>query len=302
MKNSLLLLIIFLLLSCGAGQHSNENRKDEKPVVAAVNYPLLYFAERIGGDYIQLEFPIPADVDPAYWIPDVEAINIYQSAEIILANGTNYAKWMNNVSLPSSKIIYTSRSAQEKYIVLKGVSTHSHGPEGEHEHAGYAFTTWLDFEMAIVQAKVIKEILTHKMPENEEIFENNFKALRENLTSFHEQMVQLGMNLNNQDIIGSHPVYQYLSKAYGLKIHSVHFEPNEMPTNDQWTYLDHLLDHSPSKIMLWEDQPIEEVETMLNERGLKVVVFNPCGNKPESGNFIEIMDLNIKSLNKIMKQ
>ena len=34
-------------------------------VVAAVNYPLAYMAERIGGDEVEVRFPAPPDVDPA---------------------------------------------------------------------------------------------------------------------------------------------------------------------------------------------------------------------------------------------
>ena len=47
--------------------------------------------------------------------------------------------------------------------------------------------------------------------------------------------------------------------------------------------------------MLWEDQPSAKVEEILNEKGIRVVVFNPCGNRPESGDFIENMTMNIKA-------
>ena len=36
-------------------------------LVYTVNYPLLYFAERIGGRQVQAELPIPEDIDPASW-------------------------------------------------------------------------------------------------------------------------------------------------------------------------------------------------------------------------------------------
>ena len=78
-----------------------------KPVVAPVNYPLFYFTMRIGGDLVQLEYPLPADVDPTYWIPDDGTLTEYQFADIILANGADYAIWMKNVSLPACRIVNT---------------------------------------------------------------------------------------------------------------------------------------------------------------------------------------------------
>lgn len=119
--------------------------------------------------------------------------------------------------------------------------------------------------------------------------------MQKDLRSIDAQLMLLSKDFNEQNSIGSHPVYQYLSKAYGLRIQSVHFEPNQIPTNDQWVNLDKLLNHNPSKIMLWEDQPSAKVEEILNEKGIRVVVFNPCGNRPESGDFIENMTMNIKA-------
>jgi len=302
MRRIVLLFIAFFLISCGSNQRSQENTQSEKPIVTAVNYPLYYFAQQIGGELIQLEYPIPSDVDPAYWIPDDEALTIYQSADIILANGAGYAKWMNNVSLPSSRIKNTSSSVEEKYIRLKNVSTHSHGPEGEHEHTGYAFTTWLDFEMASAQAKTVKEILVNKLPDSVDEITENYNSLNARLLALHESMKAIARKIITQNIIGSHPVYQYLAEAYGLNIQSVHFEPDEMPSEDQWKEFDQLLEHHSASIMLWEDEPLSEVKEILNTKGVQALVFNPCGNMPESGDFIDIMSENIENLKNSLTQ
>ena len=128
-----------------------------------MNYPLLYFAERIGGEHVELIYPIPDDVDPAYWLP-YQALEEIQQADLIMANGADYAKWMGKVSLPSSKVIYTSKAFADRYIKIEEGTTHSHGAEGEHVHYGYAFTTWLDFKLALSQAEVVKNALVNKRP------------------------------------------------------------------------------------------------------------------------------------------
>lgn len=296
MKYSVLFLFAFFLVSCGSRQGSQEKSQSEKPVVTSVNYPLSYFAQRIGGDLIRNEYPVPTDVDPAYWIPEDEALTLYQSADIILANGAGYAGWMNNVSLPASRIVITSMNMEEKYIPLEDVFTHSHGPEGDHEHTGYAFTTWLDFQIAIAQAKAVKENLVNTLPESKDELENNYYSLKTDLLALHESMQELSAKIEGLNIIGSHPVYQYLSKAYDLNIRSVHFEPGEMPGLDQWKEFDELLEQNTSPIMLWEDEPIPEIIEILNEKGVRAMVFNPCGNKTAGVDFIEMMKKNIQTL------
>jgi zinc transport system substrate-binding protein len=296
MKYSVLFLFAFFLVSCGSRQGSQEKSQSEKPVVTSVNYPLSYFAQRIGGDLIRNEYPVPTDVDPAYWIPEDEALTLYQSADIIFANGAGYAGWMNNVSLPASRIVITSMNMEEKYIPLEDVFTHSHGPEGDHEHTGYAFTTWLDFQIAIAQAKAVKENLVNTLPESKDELENNYYSLKTDLLALHESMQELSAKIEGLNIIGSHPVYQYLSKAYDLNIRSVHFEPGEMPGLDQWKEFDELLEQNTSPIMLWEDEPIPEIIEILNEKGVRAMVFNPCGNKTAGVDFIEMMKKNIQTL------
>ena len=48
--------------------------------------------------------PIPQDVDPAFWNPDVQAILAYQQADLILLNGAGYAKWVPQTTLSRSRI------------------------------------------------------------------------------------------------------------------------------------------------------------------------------------------------------
>ena len=296
MKNSPLFLLAFLLFSCGPRQGNQASGDKGRPVVCTVNYPLYYFAERMGGDLIQLEFPAPANVDPAYWVPDDEALSTYQNADLILANGAGYAKWMHNVSLPSSRIFNTSSMVADSYIEVAQGASHSHGPEGDHVHMGFAFTTWLDFEIALSQAGAVKVALVNTLPGKRDVFEENYRLLESELLDLHKTLSALARETEGQYFMGSHPVYQYLSKAYGLNIHSVHFEPGELPSEDQWLEFDQVLADHSSRIMLWEDEPLPEIKEILAEKGIQTLVFNPCGNRPAEGDFMEQMKKNVHRL------
>ena len=129
MKRSIPLLCALVLFACGPGKQEQASGNSEQLLVTAVNYPLFYFAKKIGADLIQAAFPAPENVDPAYWVPDDEALSLYQSSDLILANGADYAKWMNNFILPASRIIHTSSMAKDMYIEITMGASHSHGPE-----------------------------------------------------------------------------------------------------------------------------------------------------------------------------
>jgi len=298
MKFILPLIALLLIFSCESNKNKESSNASEKPTVAVVNYPLYYYAKTIGGDHVNVYLP-SIEGDPAYWQPDARQVNNFQNADIILANGAGYAKWMEKVSLPSSKIVNTSIEFKEMWIEINEGVSHSHGAEGEHVHKGTAFTTWLNFEFASLQLDQVYQSMIKLLPENEAEFTTNYKKLMDDLDDLHSDMQKTSEAFGEKTIIASHPVYQYLEEAYGLNMISLHWEPDEVPGDEEWENLAKEVEDHQVKTMIWEDEPLEEVKTKLEEIGLKVVVFNPCGNRAVSGDFLKVMKTNQRNLEKV---
>ena len=295
---SLLFLIIVAVTLLSA-----RNCMSAEPLhVYAVNYPLKYFAERIGGGRVNVVFPAPSGIDPAYWIPDIPNIAAYQQSDLILINGAGYAKWIDKVSLPRSKIVDTSKKFKDRYITIEGAITHSHGPEGEHAHEGIAFTTWLDFSLAAEQAKSIATALSRKMPTLKDAFHRNYQKLEQDLLKLDQDLKTLISKDPSRPLVVSHPVYDYFARRYGLNIKSVHWEPDEIPTNEQMMELNRILKEHPAKWMLWEGKPMKESAQLLKAIGLDSLVFDPCGNTPDQGDFLSVMRQNFDNLKLAFKK
>ncbi len=269
--------------------------------IYTVNYPLQYFAERIGGDYVDVFFPAPMDIDPAFWSPGREAVREYQKADLILLNGADYGKWVDKVTLPKSKLVNTSRSFKSDYIPLEDTATHSHGPGGEHAHTGVAFTTWLDPLLAAKQADAIKEAMIRLMPGQKEYFSTNYETLTSDLVELNTRIEEIVSTDPDKPLLASHPVYQYLAKRYNLNLRSVHWEPDEVPGTDQVKELDIILENHPAEWMIWEDEPTGETKDLLREMGIQSVVFNPCSNVPEEGDYLDVMNRNANNLKDVYK-
>ena len=267
-----------------------------KLTVYTVNYPLQYFAERIGGKHVQVVFPAPDDVDPAYWMPDKKTINQYQQADLILLNGAGYAKWTEKVTLPRAKMVNTSRKYRERYIKLEHAVTHSHGSEGKHAHEDAAFTTWLDLDLAAKQAGEIALAFSRKRPELKDAFQKNLAALQKDLMAVDRNIKNITGKDQSKPFMVSHPVYDYLASRYKLNIKSVHWEPDAKPDTLQWRELTTILKKHPAQCMIWEGEPIPEPVEKLQGIGMKSIVFDPCGNVPEQGNFLTVMNQNVVNL------
>jgi zinc transport system substrate-binding protein len=284
-----------LLLAACADAPEGAPERGGKPSVHVVNYPLFYFAERIGGDLVEVVFPAPVDGDPAFWKPDDATVEAYQRADVILRNGAGYAKWCEHVSLSGARVVDTSKGLADRLIAIEDVTTHAHGPAGEHEHGGIAFTTWLDLTLAIEQARAIRDAFTARWPEHGEAFAAGFLALERDLRAVDTAMAAA---VPAGPLVGSHPVYQYWARRYGANLRSVHWEPDEVPAESGWAELRTLLGEHRAEVMIWEGEPLPETVARLKELGLESIVVDPCGNRPETGDFLDVMRANIARLSK----
>jgi len=271
---------------------------DESLTLYAVNYPLKYFAQRIAGGHANLVFPVPADEDPAFWNPDPETIAAFQKADLILLNGAGYARWVDKASLPRSKVLDTSAGFKEQYIKIKGAVTHSHGAEGKHAHEGVAFTTWIDFDLAGRQTRAIWEALSRMRPDLQDELQSNYVVLAKDLKEIDKAIREIVSANPTQPLIGSHPVYDYFARRYGLTMRSVHWEPDEVPSDAQWAELQGILESHLAKWMIWEGRPMQGSVDKLEAAGIKSLVFDPCANVPDQGDFLGIMKQNVENLKK----
>ena len=189
-----------------------------------------------------------------------------------------------------------ARGFADRLIPLEGTVSHSHGPGGGHSHEGTAFTTWLDMDLASAQALAVGEALGRLAPEHEAGFRQRLTALEQDLAALDARLQALGRGVGDRPLLFSHPVYQYLIRAYGLNGRSVNWEPNQPPTPAAWRELQELLAEHPASLMIWESEPLAETVRGLKNIGIDSVVFQTCANRPAAGDFISAMAENIASL------
>jgi putative ABC transport system permease protein len=280
-------------------QHSTLNVRqpmNAKKRVAVVNYPLQYFTKRIAGDHVEVFFPVPRVEDPAFWKPRDQDIEAYQQADLILLNGAEYEKWLPAVALPLTRQVVTSQVFADRYVTNGEVVTHSHGPQEMHSHGSIDFNTWMDPQQAALQAQSIHDQLARLLPEGANAFHTNLRALQNDLGEIDAAIQQASAPLGNSPLLGSHPVYQYAARRYGWNLKSVHWEPDEMPSEEEWQKFEKLHRDHPGKIMLWEEDPLPAVAERLRKMGIEPLAFETCASEPEQGDYLAAMKANAARL------
>ena len=143
--------------------------------------------------------------------------------------------------------------------------------------------------------RAVRDALVKKLPSHKAKLDERFVALEKDLLQLDQQLEAIVKQNPNKPVVGSHPVFQYLAHRYGLKMESVHFEPNEMPAK-AFEEFGKLLKNHPAKWMIWEDTPKQEIVAKLKTMGVDSALFLTTGNAPEKGDFLSQMRQNVENL------
>jgi zinc transport system substrate-binding protein len=165
-----------------------------------------------------------------------------------------------------------------------------------------AVTTWLDPELAILQAAAIRDALSAAHSAWEAEFFERFATLEVDLRALDRSLAAAATAIGDAPLLFSHPVYQYLERRYELHGRSVEWEPNEPPSQAMWRELEALLVEHPATWVLWEAEPLPDTERRLEALGLSSVVYAPGGYAPERGDFLSVMRSNVSRLEGLGRQ
>ncbi|MFO0829647.1 MAG: metal ABC transporter substrate-binding protein [Phycisphaerales bacterium] len=269
-------------------------------VVVAMNAPLACFAKRIGGDAVSVTMPVPPGLDPAFWTPSADDVAAMQRADLVVLNGAGHEPWRVRSALVDSKVVETSNGFRDRWIELAEGVTHSHGLAGEHTHKGTSFTTWIDPQLALEQARAIADALKRARPDAAASIDERLAALATELEAIDAAIADAIHGQQSLPIVFSHPVYDYLARRYALNARYVHWEPEEMPSAEEWERFAALLKEHPARWMIWEEEPADAVRSKLAEMGVSCVAFRPAGNPGgDPAAWLDIQRQNAKELAKV---
>jgi len=146
------------------------------------------------------------------------------------------------------------------------------------------------------QARAIERAISELVPENRQAHQAGLASLEARLTALDEALRLAFETFGDQEVIFSHPVYQYLAARYGLNGVSVHWEPGEDPGIKAWIDFREILRRHPAQLMIWEDDPVDATATQLLQLGINVLTFHAASNLPATGDYFDVMTANIERL------
>ncbi|WP_058308075.1 metal ABC transporter solute-binding protein, Zn/Mn family [Gracilibacillus massiliensis] len=138
--------LLILVIGCSSDQDTQANNEiaDDKITIYSTLYPLAYFAEEIGGEYVEVETVLPPGSDPHNYEPTSKTMIDIAESDMFLFNGANLEAYASKIEEALAEEDVLMVEASEGVSLVEHVhhheeeqdhDEHEHQDEEDHEHA-----------------------------------------------------------------------------------------------------------------------------------------------------------------------
>lgn len=257
MKKFYLAFLTFSLILLGACSNTNTlsnqtknskvNEKAEEPSklkVYTTVYPLSYFTERIGGDFVEVSSVYPPGANEHTFEPTQQDMIKIAEGDLLFYIGLGLESFIEKAqsSLENTNVEFipvTTNVPEEKFNISAGnlhdehtedhenehteaensVTEDTHTSHEEDEHEGHDEMdphVWLSTAISVDIALSIKEALVEKLPNQAETIEANYQSLLQDLQALDGQFQEMVAQSNTRTFFVSHAAFGYIAGEYDL--------------------------------------------------------------------------------------
>ncbi|WLR41187.1 zinc ABC transporter substrate-binding protein [Bacillus carboniphilus] len=261
-------IFTILIFITGCSSQSAENETDQLSVSTTI-FPLYDFTKKIGGDEVEVTTIYPPNVDAHSYEPSSKDMVEMASESSFIYSGIGFEssskKIAESLEKEGVKIIATG----ENLSLLKN-NEEEHQEDESHEEESHHHDVdphiWLDPVLAIELAENIKNGLIELNPESEEIFEENFQLLKDDLEALDQQFKEVVNEAPQNKFLVAHGAYGYWEKRYGIEqINVLGLSPNQEPSQKSLQEIIETSQGYDFKYMIFENNVSNEIAEVVQQ-------------------------------------
>lgn len=223
--------LVLLLAACNADdtkKNTNESQQKEDALsVYTTVYPLQYFTEQIGGEFVDVSSIYPAGANEHSFEPTQKDMMALADADLFFYIGLGLEGFVENAQKTLAnedvKLVATAANVTEDQLHISTGHTHAeheehddHGHEEEHAHEEHDAHVWLSPIISQQLALTIKDELVKALPEHEATFNSNYEQLVTDLAALHSDFEEMAAATTKKTFFVSHAAFGYIAGHYGF--------------------------------------------------------------------------------------
>lgn len=302
-----LLLPLSLVLSACANEEQAPKDKNQLTIYTTV-FPLQYYAERIGGKFVNVETIYPPGADEHTFEPSQKDMMKLADSDLFFYIGLGLEGFVENAkkTLKNENVTLVA-AADNLHLSEEGEHHEDEDEEGEHEHEHEHDVNphvWLDPLYSKDMALVLRDALIKKMPENKAEFDENFQQLAAELEELNSEFEKTISAAKHKNIIVTHAAFGYWEQRYGIEQISISgLSTANEPTQRELEEIISLADHEGLHYILFEQNVQSKLaEIVQKEIGARALPIHNLAiltkeNISNKESYFSLMKQNLESLN-----
>ncbi|WP_100373410.1 metal ABC transporter solute-binding protein, Zn/Mn family [Bacillus sp. FJAT-45037] len=310
---SIMLVLSAFLAACG-GQEEPEEQADSNDEVVTEEtieplelfttiFPLEDFANKIGGDYVNVTNMVPVGADAHTFEPTARQMIEVAEGNIFIYNGAGLEGFVDAlISTVEGEDVAIVQASEGINLLDYDHDHEEHGHEEDHENDhdheehgheedhendhnhedGHSHDhdedphVWLDPILSITLAENIKNALIDAMPEQEEYFTSNFDQVKEGLEALDQDFQAMAEEANKDTFLVSHAGYGYWEERYGVRqIGIAGLSPTNEPSQRQLQeIINYANEHELNYVMFEQNITPKVAEVVQDEVGAKALYLH----------------------------
>jgi zinc transport system substrate-binding protein len=246
-------LIVVIALATVVGLYLTNrpgNSSSSRVQVLATFYPLLDFAQNVGGDKVNVSLLVPETVDVHEFEPTPSSIAAVASANVLVYNGAGLEPWIQEVVTAAGNPNLIQVDSSQNITLLPVPAEFQKNNQTIDPHI------WLDPLNAKQQVYNILQGLIKADPADSQYFTQNANAYDAQLDNLNSLAINATTNTATKVFVTFHEAFAYFAKQYNVTQLSISGPFEEEPT--------------PSDI--------QNVITAINQNHLKYVGYESLEN------------------------
>ncbi|ARK31372.1 metal ABC transporter solute-binding protein, Zn/Mn family [Halalkalibacter krulwichiae] len=334
-----LLVLTVFLAACGGNeqeeqQSTTEDVDQESMEVLEIYttiFPLEDFANKIGGEFVNVTNLVPVGADAHTFEPTAREMISVAEADAFIYNGAGLEGFVDalveTVDGESIAIVTASEGIdlldydhdhnhdehahEEEHDHDHNHDEHAHEEEHDHDHNHDEHAhdhdedphVWLDPILSITLAENIKNVLIELMPEQEDFFSANFEEVKTELEVIDQEFQAMVDAAEKDTFLVSHAGYGYWEDRYDIvQIGISGISPTNEPSQRQIQDIIELADQYGLEYVMFEQNiPTKIAEVVKGEVGAEALYLHNLEalvqEDVENGeDYFSLMRKNIKAL------
>lgn len=320
-KRGILVLAAVAALNMHAFAAEEATDVGEKLKVMASFYPMYDFAEKIGGDYVEVTNMVPAGTEPHDWEPTATDIKNLEEADVFIYNGAGMEHWVEDVlaslenkdlkAVEASKGLELLAGGEEAEATSEDqTETDSEAAtDDQAEEVSYDPHVWLSPKNAKQEMSNIKDALIEADPDHAEAYEQNYETYATKMDDLDAEYQEKLADTKSKDLIVAHEAFGYLCRDYGLNQVGIEgLSPDSEPDAKRMNEIVTFAKENNVKTIFFEELVSPKVaETIASEVGAKTEVLNPIEGLTDEEisageDYFTVMESNLEALSQALNE